>query len=103
MDTNVEDGAHVRGSVNVRGGECCLWSERIPDATALYRQANPRVLAFAERAWSVSEAGEFSDFYVRAQQYRQRLAEAGLNCGPFLRGDADVTAKQRREFPWLFE
>ena len=93
----------LRGRVNVRGGECCLWSERIPDAKTLYYQANPRALAFAERAWSGPGAGEFSDFYSRAGRQRQRLAEAGLNCGPFLRENAAVTAKQRREFPWLFD
>ena len=37
------------------GGECNLWSERIPNEKELDRKAFPRLLAISEVLWSKNE------------------------------------------------
>ena len=53
---------------NLLGAELCLWTELVPDVKTARKKAFPRLLAGAERLWSVDK--DYSDF-------ERRLGEQG--------------------------
>lgn len=67
--------------LHILGGECNLWTERIPEAD-LDRRLYPRLLAMAERLWSSSDRREFDEFRRRVRHLYPRLDRMGIRPGP---------------------
>ncbi|MCZ4410652.1 beta-N-acetylhexosaminidase [Cryomorphaceae bacterium 1068] len=51
------------------GGECNMWTERVPDEKTLDSRVFPRLLAMAEVLWSDSTKRDFSEFTERVQSH----------------------------------
>jgi len=62
------------------GGECNLWSERVPDEKALDKKVFPRLLGMAEALWSDS-AKNYTDFNRRVQSHYPILEHYGVAYG----------------------
>ena len=62
------------------GGECNLWSERIPNEKELDRKAFPRLLAMSEVLWT-SKKEKFEDFQNRVVDHYPFLSELKVNYG----------------------
>ena len=62
------------------GGECNLWSERIPNEKELDRKSFPRLLAMSEVLWT-SKKEKFEDFQNRVVDHYPFLSELKVNYG----------------------
>ena len=62
------------------GGECNLWSERIPNEKELDRKAFPRLLAISEVLWSKNEK-DYKGFQNRVQDHYNILNKLKVNYG----------------------
>lgn len=65
----------------VLGGECALWTERI-QRNLVDKMLLPRLVAFAERLWSMPESASFEDFHRRLQHHYELLERMGFEYGP---------------------
>lgn len=59
----------------VRGVECCLWSERLPNMDRIFYQAYPRCLATVEAGWSKPEVRGFDRFKEKVE-FHKKLIES---------------------------
>jgi hexosaminidase len=64
----------------VIGGECNLWSERIPNEKKLDQQAFPRLLAMSEVLWS-SENKNYLQFQERVEEHYNILNRLNVKYG----------------------
>ena len=60
------------------GGECNLWSERIPNEKELDRKAFPRLLAISEVLWSRNKK-DYKGFQNRVQDHYNILNKLKVN------------------------
>jgi hexosaminidase len=67
---------------HILGGECCLWSERIPDKATLDFRTFPRLLAMSENLWNGKNKETYPNFYQRLQKEYPRLRKMGITSGP---------------------
>ena len=63
------------------GGECNLWSERIPNEEELDNKAFPRLLAMSEVLWIDSEMKNYSSFQNRVQEQYPILERMNVKYG----------------------
>jgi hexosaminidase len=63
------------------GGECNLWSERVPDENNLDSKVFPRILAMSEVLWCYPKERNYSEFYNRVQYHYPILKNKGVNYG----------------------
>ena len=63
---------------NVLGIQACLWSEWLPNQSRLQYMTYPRILAFAETAWTAKEKKNLSDFTNRLDAHFDRLDAEGI-------------------------
>ena len=63
------------------GGECNLWSERIPDEDNLDSKVFPRMLAMSEVLWSYPSQRDFDEFYNRVQYHYPVLEKMHVKYG----------------------
>lgn len=61
----------------ILGGECNLWSERIPDIQTLDRRFLPRGIAMAEVLWSYPKERDYANFSARLQEHYPVLDTLG--------------------------
>jgi hexosaminidase len=66
---------------NILGGECNLWSERIPNEANLDSKVFPRMMAMAEVLWSGNKRNGFDEFYSRVQRHYPILDKMGVKYG----------------------
>lgn len=59
----------------VRGVECCLWSERMPDINRVFYQAYPRCLATVEAGWSPMEVRDIERFKKKVEFHKKLISE----------------------------
>ena len=64
---------------HILGGECNLWSERIPDVETLDRRFLPRGIAMAEVLWSHPADREYDAFWERLQNHYPMLDALGYS------------------------
>lgn len=64
-------------STHVLGGECTLWTERVPQEQ-VHRTLFPRLLAMAERLWSPSGPESLAAFERRLRKHCARLDALGV-------------------------
>ena len=50
---------------HILGSEAPLWTEQVPDEATIYRQINPRLIAFAEAVWLPQDQKDLEDFQGR--------------------------------------
>jgi len=62
---------------HILGGECNLWSERIPDTETLDRRFLPRGIAMAEVLWSHPAQRDYDVFWKRLQRHYPMLDALG--------------------------
>jgi len=65
----------------IKGGECNLWSEHIPNEKNLDSKVFPRVFAMSEVLWSYPKERNFDAFYNRIQQQYGILAAKNVAFG----------------------
>lgn len=58
------------------GVEACLWTEFVPNFKKAYKMMYPRIMAFAERAWS--QKYDYNDFVLRAEWFYKYLHTQGV-------------------------
>ena len=63
------------------GGECNMWTERVPDEKTLDSRVFPRLLAMTEVLWSDSAERDFSEFTNRAQSHYPILEKYNVQYG----------------------
>ncbi|KXX67287.1 beta-N-acetylhexosaminidase [Flammeovirga sp. SJP92] len=66
---------------HVLGGECTVWTERIPDNARLDFMVFPRIIAFSEALWIGQQKG-FEDFSERLEKEYSYLDSKGIQYGP---------------------
>lgn len=66
---------------HILGGECTVWTERIPDVQRLDFMVFPRIVAFAEALWSGQKEG-FDHFSQRLENEYPYLDKKGIQYGP---------------------
>lgn len=59
----------------VRGVECCLWAERLPNIDRVFYQAYPRALALAEVGWSPKEVRNLDRFKDKVEFHKKLMQE----------------------------
>lgn len=59
----------------VKGVECCLWSERMPDIDRVFLQAYPRCLATVEAGWSPMEVRNVDRFKTKVDFHKKLIEE----------------------------
>ena len=64
---------------HILGGECNLWSERIPDVETLDRRFLPRGIAMAEVLWSHPSKRNYDAFWQRLQLHYPMLDVLGYS------------------------
>src|SRR6056300_1948430 len=64
---------------HILGGECNLWSERIPDTETLDRRFLPRGIAMAEVLWSNPAERDYDAFWQRLQLHYPMLDALGYS------------------------
>ena len=64
---------------HILGGECNLWSERIPDVETLDRRFLPRGIAMAEVLWSHRSQRNYDAFWQRLQLHYPMLDVLGYS------------------------
>ena len=64
-------------SGHILGGECNLWSERIPDTETLDRRFLPRGLAMSEVLWAYPKERDYEAFRARMQEHYPLLEGMG--------------------------
>ncbi len=65
----------------ILGGECNLWSERIPDRAALDGKTFPRLLAMSEVLWTHPTKRDFEEFKSRVARHYPLLKTLGVTYG----------------------
>lgn len=63
------------------GGECNMWTERVPNDSVLDNRMFPRLLAMAEVLWTYPENRDYGEFYQRVQQQYPILEALGIKYG----------------------
>lgn len=63
------------------GGECNMWTERVPDRATLDNRVFPRLLAMSEVLWSDSTQRNFPEFQKRVQSFYPILDALGVKYG----------------------
>lgn len=78
----------VENKKNIIGVQGCLWTEYVPTMDHLEYMMFPRVLAIAERGWSIpyispdisfNKENEWKDFTRRVGRHVNKLREVGIN------------------------
>ena len=59
----------------VRGVDCCLWAERLPNIERVFYQAYPRALALVETAWSPKEVKNLNRFKDKLEFHKKFMQE----------------------------
>lgn len=72
------NGLNEKEMSRVRGVECCLWSERIPDINRLFYQAYPRALAMSEVGWSPKKRRDINHFKTKLE-FHKKMMESKWN------------------------
>lgn len=67
---------------NLLGIECALWTEFVPNAEVLNTRLFPRILAFAESAWSQKEAKDYPALLENVKNLKGLLKDAGVELTP---------------------
>jgi hexosaminidase len=70
----------------IKGGECNLWTEHIPNEANLDRKTFPRMLAMSEVLWTYPEKRSFEPFLERVRHQYNYLKNEGVKYG--LEGEA---------------
>ena len=66
-------------SGHILGGECNLWSERIPDVETLDRRFLPRGIAMSEVLWAYPKERDYESFRTRIQPHYNVLDKMGYS------------------------
>ncbi|AZQ62123.1 beta-N-acetylhexosaminidase [Flammeovirga pectinis] len=67
---------------HIIGGECTLWSERIPNKKRLDFQTFPRLLALSEALWTGTKEDGYPEFHNRVLGQYSFLDRKGVAFGP---------------------
>jgi hexosaminidase len=65
----------------ILGGECNMWTERVPDEATLDSKVFPRLLAMSEVLWSDSTGKDFTEFQNRVEAMYLILDQYEVNYG----------------------
>jgi hexosaminidase len=65
----------------ILGGECNMWTERVPNPQVLDQKVFPRLLAMAEVLWSAPQQRDYAEFYQRVQTQYPTLDAFGVQYG----------------------
>ncbi|MBN2357149.1 family 20 glycosylhydrolase [candidate division KSB1 bacterium] len=76
----VPEGLTPQQADHIIGGECNMWTERAPQE-AVDGKLFPRLLAMAERLWSVAGNGDYIAFLNRVRSHYTRLDHLGVRYG----------------------
>lgn len=77
----VPDGLSPQEQKLIIGGECNIWTERVPDENTLDSRVFPRLLAMAEVLWSDSTARDYDEFVNRVQSHYPILEGQNVHYG----------------------
>jgi hexosaminidase len=77
----VPNGLSPQEQKRIIGGECNMWTERVPDEKTLDNRVFPRILAMAEVLWSDSTERDFPEFRERVQSHYPILENQGVQYG----------------------
>lgn len=77
IPTDLEESKHH----HVLGGECTVWTERIPDTSRLDFMIFPRIIALSEAMWTGQKQG-FENFMQRLDEEYNYLDRKGVEYGP---------------------
>jgi hexosaminidase len=65
----------------ILGGECNMWTERIPNEEVLDDRVFPRMLAMSEVLWTAPKTPNYEDFYSRVQKHYPSLDALNVKYG----------------------
>ena len=77
----VPDGLTIGERQLILGGECNMWTERVPDDSILDAKVFPRLLAMSEVLWSYPQNKDYNAFYERVQEHYPLLSNLGVRYG----------------------
>ncbi|MGB1102136.1 MAG: family 20 glycosylhydrolase [Crocinitomicaceae bacterium] len=63
------------------GGECNMWTERVPNEENLDSKVFPRMIGIAEVLWTYPENRNFEDLYFRLKKHHPALDAKGIKYG----------------------
>ncbi len=63
------------------GGECNMWTERVPDSLVLEQKIYPRLLAMSEVLWTGPKPKNYDNFHRRLQSQYEILENLNVNFG----------------------
>lgn len=77
----VPEGLSQQEEQLIIGGECNMWTERVPDEKALDAKVFPRLLAMSERLWSPADRRDWTEFKSRVQRMYPVLEQHQVGFG----------------------
>ncbi len=75
-------GLNRKAYKNIKGMECCIWSEWIDNTDMLEFNLNPRLFAFSEASWTNTIHHDFSDFVERIEHMKKYYEYYSLTHAP---------------------
>ncbi len=63
----------------IKGGQGCIWTERVPTLDRMEWMLYPRLVALAEVLWSPKESRDWDDFYSRLLAFYPVMEKVGIN------------------------
>ena len=87
LSTTYNRGIHLttlnrKAYKNIKGMECCIWSEWIDNCDMLEFNTNPRLFAFSEAAWTNTVNHDFSNFIERIENQQSFYKYYNLTYAP---------------------
>lgn len=77
----IPDGLTPKEQEMILGGECNMWTERVPDENNLDSKVFPRILAMTEVLWTYKGDRDFDEFVERVQKFYPILEKMEVNYG----------------------
>jgi hexosaminidase len=68
---------------NIIGLGCQMWGEKTPTSERVYYQSFPRIAAYAETAWTVTEKKDYDRFVNNLRQLYDRWKSQGIEPAPW--------------------
>lgn len=78
----IPEGLNQDANQYILGGECNIWTEHVPNDSALDAKVFPRMIGLAEALWTNERPRKFEHFYERLQKHYPILSHFGINYGP---------------------
>lgn len=77
----IPKGLEAKYHTNILGGECNMWTERVPNESNLDSKVFPRLMGLSEVLWTYPKERNFDHLYARVKQHHPVLEAFDIDYG----------------------